>query len=79
MTVTVRYFARLREEAGLTQDTWQTSAATVGDLWAECVTRHGLALDRELVRPALADEFCGWRDPLADGVTVVFMPPVSGG
>lgn len=79
MTVRVRYYARLREEAGLAEETVETQAATVADLWADRARHHGFTLDASLVRAAQADEFCPWTEPLVPSSLVVFMPPVAGG
>ena len=78
MTVTVRYYAKLKEEAGLAQETVSTKARTVGQLWDETAARHGFTLDRKLIKAAQADEYCSWDAKLVPG-TVVFMPPVAGG
>lgn len=79
MTVTVRYYARLREEAGLAQEVVDTPATTVAGLWDHLAARHGFTLDAGLIRAAQADEFCRWDAPLVAGALVVFMPPVAGG
>ena len=39
MKVDILYFAWVRERVGLSQESYQTSAATVADLIAELVTR----------------------------------------
>ena len=79
MTVNVRYYARLKEEAGLAGETVQTHASTVGDLWKELEARHGFTLGAGVVLAAQADEYCGWEAELIPGRLVVFMPPVAGG
>ena len=79
MTVTVRYYARLKEEAGLAQETLETTAATVSDLWEQVVRRHAFTLGADLIKAAQADEFCSWEAALVPGALVVFMPPVAGG
>lgn len=79
MKVTVRYYARLKEEAGCTQETRETSAATVSALWNEVAEAHGFTLEARLIKAAQADEFCAWDAPLVPGALVVFMPPVAGG
>ena len=79
MTVTVRYYAQLKEEAGRSQESLETSAGTIDALWAELAIRHGFTLDAKLIKAAQADEFCPWDAPLAPGALVVFMPPVAGG
>jgi molybdopterin converting factor subunit 1 len=78
-TVHVQYFAALREQAGRSAETCETSAATPRDLYADLRRRHGLALPESLLRVAINEEFCDWERPLADGDRVVFIPPVAGG
>jgi len=75
----VRYYAKLKEEAGTARETVETSAATVDGLWSELAARHGFTLDRTLIKAAREDEFCAWDAPLVSGATIVFMPPVAGG
>jgi molybdopterin-guanine dinucleotide biosynthesis protein A len=75
----VRYFAMLREQAGRSFEQLQTRAATPADLYEELRQRHGLTLKPEFLRVAVNDEFGDWSLALADGDTVVFLPPVAGG
>ncbi|MEI8093117.1 MAG: MoaD/ThiS family protein [Spirochaetales bacterium] len=79
MTVTVRYYGRLQEEAGLAQETLETSATTLEGLWSDVAERHPFTLDIKLIKAAQADEFCPWKAKLVPGALVVFMPPVAGG
>ena len=79
MTVTVRYYASLREEAGLTEETLETQATTISALWDELTGRHPFTLEARLIKAAQGDEFCSWEAPLVAGARVVFMPPVAGG
>lgn len=79
MTVTVRYYARLKEEAGLSEETLETTATTVDALWAEVASKHRFALEARLIKAAQADEFCPWDAKLIPGALIVFMPPVAGG
>ena len=43
------------------------------------ILQRGLQLAPENLRVAVNDEFGDWRQPLAEGDTVVFLPPVAGG
>jgi len=79
VTVTVRYYARLKEEAGRSEETIKTPATTVSTLWDEVAQRHGFTLEARLIKAAQADEFCDWDADLVPGALVVFMPPVAGG
>ena len=49
------------------------------ELYEELRRRRGLTLAPEFLRVAVNDEFGDWRSLLADGDTVVFLPPVAGG
>jgi molybdopterin converting factor subunit 1 len=75
----VRYFAMLREQAGRSSEELLSSAATPAELYEELRRRHGLTLAPQFLRVAVNDEFGDWRVPLAEGDTVVFLPPVAGG
>jgi molybdopterin-guanine dinucleotide biosynthesis protein A len=75
----VRYFAMLREQAGRSSEQLSTQAATPADLYEELRQRYGLTLQPKFLRVAVNDEFGDWSAPLADGDTVVFLPPVAGG
>ncbi len=79
MTVTVRYFASLAEEAGTSEETVESSAGTVAELWRELGLRHPFTLDARLILAAQADEFSPWDGKLIPGQAVAFMPPVAGG
>jgi molybdopterin-guanine dinucleotide biosynthesis protein A len=75
----VRYFAVLREQAGRSAEELETQATTPRELYEELRHRRGLTLAPEFLRVAVNDEFGDWRSPLANGDTVVFLPPVAGG
>jgi molybdopterin converting factor subunit 1 len=75
----VRYFALLREQAGCSGEVVDSAARTPEELFEELRARRGLQLDPQFLRVAVNDEFGDWRQPLADGDTVVFLPPVAGG
>jgi molybdopterin converting factor small subunit len=77
--IEVQYYAVLREQAGRSEETLQTSSATPLDLYRELQARHGFSLPQSLLRVAVNDEFCGWSRALAPGDRVVFIPPVAGG
>ena len=75
----VQYFALLREQAGRSEETVQTSAATPADLFAELNARYGFTLSREQLKVAVNTEFAEWTHRLRAGDAVVFIPPVAGG
>jgi molybdopterin converting factor subunit 1 len=77
--VRVQYFALLREQRGLAQESLVTEAATAGDLYEELRARHGFTLPQARLRAAVNDEFAPWTAPLSEGDALVFLPPVAGG
>jgi sulfur-carrier protein len=79
MTIHVQYFALLREQRGLTQETLTTSAATAEALYEELRRRHSFTLPADRVRAAINDEFVSAHAALREGDRVVFIPPVAGG
>jgi len=78
-TVRIQYYAILREQAGRSEETLDTSAATPAELYAELRQRHPFQLTSAQLKVALNSEFSDWQTPLKHGDTVVFIPPVAGG
>lgn len=77
--LTIQYFALLREQAGRSDETLQTTAATPADLFAELNARYGFTLARDQLKVAVNAEFAEWSHRLREGDSVVFIPPVAGG
>ena len=75
----VQYFAVLRESAGRSEETLETSAPTPVELYEQVRAVHGFTLPRTMLRVAVNDEFSDWSQPLQAGDRVVFSPPVAGG
>jgi molybdopterin synthase sulfur carrier subunit len=78
-TVSVRYFAILREQRGLGEERVSTNAATTAELYEELRRLHRFTLPSERLRVAVNDEFQSWGASVRDGDTLVFIPPVAGG
>jgi molybdopterin converting factor subunit 1 len=78
-TLRVQYFAILREQAGRSEETLDTTAATPAELYDELRRRHPFQLTAAQLKVALNSEFSDWQTPLRHGDTVVFIPPVAGG
>ena len=79
MQLTIQYFALMREQAGRSEETLHTSAATPAELFSELNARYGFTLAREQLKVAVNSEFAEWSRPLSAGDAVVFIPPVAGG
>ena len=79
LTLHVQYFALLREQRGLPQETLATAATSPAALYDELRTRHAFTLPADRIRAAVNDEFVPATAPLREGDRVVFIPPVAGG
>ncbi len=78
-SVSIRYFAILREQRGVAQEQLATTAATPEALYEELRARHGFTLPANRVRAAINGEFADCAAALREGDEVVFIPPVAGG
>ncbi|KFN47685.1 MoaD/ThiS family protein [Arenimonas metalli] len=78
MSVTVLYFASLRDAAGCDSESLPVPAS-LGALYADLRVRHGFALPAEKLRVAVDGAFAPWDAPVVDGCEIAFIPPVSGG
>lgn len=79
MTVTVKFFASLREQVGRGEDTIDIEGeASVADVWRQATT----GADRTLPDNVLAAVNMRYAKPdtrVCDGDEVAFFPPVTGG
>ena len=78
MTVYVQYFAVLREQAGIGTEIVETEATTVSELYHQLQREHGFTLSGDLVKAAANNTFLNADDPIPDGGTLTFIPPVAG-
>ena len=80
IAVRVRFFARLRELAGVETEALQVKpGAVLSDVYENLRQRHNALPARDSVRAALNQEFADWTTAVTDGDEVAFIPPVSGG
>lgn len=78
-TLKVRYFAILREQRGLAEETLTSNAPDAQTLYQELETEYAFTLPCDRLRAAVNGEFQSWPAPLKDGDEIVFIPPVAGG
>lgn len=78
-TIQINYFALFREQRGLKEESLETGAETVGQLYDELQGRYCFTLPKSSLRAALNDEFCQWESALKAGDRIAFIPPVAGG
>ena len=77
-TITIEYFAILREHAGKSEESLATESETARELFAELEQRYEFPVLNSM-KVAVNDEFSDMDVLLADGDTIVFIPPVAGG
>jgi molybdopterin converting factor subunit 1 len=78
-TITVRYFALFRENAGIAEESLSIDAETAADVYTETQSRHGSAEPTGHCKVAINDVMADWDSPISDGDTVLLFPPVAGG
>lgn len=83
MTVTVLYFAWVRERIGLPKEQVNTEAGTVMELVEELrrkEDRYAAAFsDLSALRVAVDQDLCDFDAPLKGAREVAFFPPMTGG
>jgi molybdopterin converting factor subunit 1 len=81
MRVKVLFFGRLKEIAGLSEESLELcSGVDIEALFAQYVTRSPrLSQYRSSVVASCNQEFAAWATALHSGDEVAFLPPVSGG
>lgn len=81
--ITIKYFARLREQLGSGEQIPFAPGLTLGSLRDQLIARggaHAQALDRAaFLRCACNQQMAEESEALADGDEVAFFPPVTGG
>jgi len=78
VSVTVLYFAALREAAGVSEEQLPIPDS-LPELYAVLRERHGFKHAQNQLRVACNGAFCDWRYVPADDDVIAFIPPVSGG
>jgi molybdopterin synthase sulfur carrier subunit len=77
MTISVRFFASLREQLGYGEaELEQQPALTVDDVWKLSTKNHPLSAN---VLVAVNQEYVSFNEQVHDGDEVAFFPPVTGG
>lgn len=75
----VRYFAALKEQAGVSEESLETSASTARDLYRQLEKSHCFTLSERHLKVAVNQEYEELDYPLQGGDSLVFIPPVAGG
>lgn len=79
ITVSIQYFAILREQRGATREQVTTTASTPAELYEELRLKYRFTLPVDRVRAAVNGDFVASDLALKGGEDIVFIPPVAGG
>ena len=80
MQLKLKYFAILREQRGLNEETIEAPEPTTpAAVYSRLKESHGFTLNENQLRVAVNDTFVGWDTSLNDQDSLVFIPPVAGG
>ena len=78
-TLTVKFFALLREQAGCREALVETTATTPALLYRELMAARGLTVSPAILSFAINGRYVPGDALLKAGDQVVFIPPVAGG
>ena len=78
-TITVRYFAMFRENAGVDEETLALEAETAADVFAATKDKHGSSEPLGHCKVAINDVMADWDSSVSDGDVLLLFPPVAGG
>lgn len=76
--ISLRYFAGLKEQTGVSEEKVDMAGKTVEELWQWATEKYPEFLSGA-ARVAINEEYALPTDVLASGDVVAFIPPVSGG
>jgi len=78
-TYKLQYFSLIGDFTGKPSEELQSASSTPQELYTELQQLYSFDHDGSKFRVAINDEFGDWYDPLKDGDSIVFIPPVAGG
>jgi len=78
-SIEVKYFAILREQAGLEKENMQVDLSSYSELYLYLGKKYNFGLPVSMIQVAVNDEFVSMQTTITCGAKVVFIPPVAGG
>ena len=77
--IKIRYFAVLRDRAGVEEEDLEVKRCTAAELIEQLISSRTLGLTPALIRPAINGRFVPENTEVQDGDEIVLIPPVAGG
>ena len=78
-SLTLQYFAQLKDITGCSEEQVDTLYSTASGLYEELRSRYAFPYKQKQLMLAINDDFCPWEQELKEGDNIVFIPPVAGG
>lgn len=78
-TYRLRYYAVLREQCGISEETVESDATTIAELYREICRRHNLTFPAGYLKVAQNGKLVPWNTALHNQDEVAWLPPYSGG
>ena len=78
-SITIKYFASMRELSKHSEETIDTNANTAEELYQQLQAQYHFPLAIKELRVAVNDQFSDMDYELQSGDELVFIPPMSGG
>ncbi|MCB0414952.1 MAG: molybdopterin converting factor subunit 1 [Bdellovibrionales bacterium] len=79
MNLTIKYYAFLRDKAGVSSEVIDVDIRTAEELYNLLNEKYQFQIDKSQLRVAVNDEFVDFNTSLVGNDKVVFIPPVAGG
>lgn len=79
MQINLKYFASLKDEAGVSNEKIETDAKNINELFEQINSKYKFSINKSYLKAAKNEEYVNFDTLLADGDTIVFIPPVAGG
>ncbi|MCT4640852.1 MAG: molybdopterin converting factor subunit 1 [Bacteriovoracaceae bacterium] len=79
MQINIKYFAALKDDTGIRQETVETNASTIEELFNELNDKHQFSIAKKNLRAAKNEEYTDFSSTLTENDTIAFIPPVAGG
>lgn len=79
ITVSIRYFAILKDQRGASTEVYSTRAQSLLELYQELAAKHKFTLPSERLRVSVNANFVDWATAPRESDAIVFIPPVAGG
>lgn len=79
MQVKIKYFAKLRDDSGISSEQIETNANTIEQLYQELDEKYHFSVSKKYLRAARNEDYVNFDTEIKDNDTIVFIPPVAGG